>query len=109
VPIPGRVGTIDPGRIAMSVLIRFAPTSRQTTEQYDDVRRRLEEAGRFPPEGMDYHVCFLSDDGNLRVSEVWDSREQLDAFGEHLRPALAEVGIDPGTPEILEIHSIVRR
>ena len=43
----------------MSVLIRFAPTSAVTTEQYDETIRRLQEAGDFPPEGMEYHVCFL--------------------------------------------------
>ena len=92
----------------MSVLIRFTPKSATTTEQYDESIRRLEEAGDFPPEGLDYHVCFLSD-GNVRVSEIWDSQEQLDAFGERLMPLLAEVGIDPGTPEVLEIHNIIRR
>ena len=92
----------------MSVLIRFTPTSPTTTEQYDETIRRLEEAGDFPPEGLDYHMCFLSD-GNVRVSEIWDSQEQLDAFGERLMPLLAEVGIDPGTPEVLEIHNIIRR
>jgi hypothetical protein len=92
----------------MSVLIRFAPASETTTEQYDETVRRLEEGGDFPPDGMDYHVCFLSE-GTVRVSEIWDSREQLDAFGKRLRPVLADVGIDPGEPEILEIHNIVRR
>jgi hypothetical protein len=92
----------------MSVLIRFAPASETTTEQYDETVRRLEEGGDFPPDGMEYHVCFLSE-GNVRVSEIWDSREQLDAFGKRLRPVLADVGIDPGEPEILEIHNIVRR
>jgi hypothetical protein len=92
----------------MSVLIRFAPTSPTTTEQYDETIRRLQEAGDFPPDGMDYHVCFVSD-GNVRVSEIWDSREQLDAFGERLMPLLEEVGIDPGEPEVLEIHNIIRR
>jgi hypothetical protein len=27
--------------------------------------------------------------------EVWDSGEQPDAFGEHMMPVLADVGIDP--------------
>jgi hypothetical protein len=89
------------------VLIRFVPTSA-TIEQYDESVRRLQEAGDFPPEGMEYHVCFLSD-GDIRVSEIWASREQIDAFGERLMPRLAEIGIEPGEPEILEIHNIVRR
>jgi hypothetical protein len=91
----------------MSVLIRFAPASL-TAAQYDESVRKLEEAGVFPPDGLDYHVCFGTD-GNLRVSEIWDSQEQLDAFGERLMPILSEVGIEPGEPELMEIHNIVKR
>jgi hypothetical protein len=91
----------------MSVLIRFAPASL-TAAQYDESIRKLEEQGDFPPDGLDYHVCFGSE-GNLRVSEIWDSQEQLDAFGERLMPVLSEVGIDPGKPEVMEIHNIVKR
>jgi hypothetical protein len=79
-----------------------------TTQQYDETVRRLEEAGEIPADGLDYHVCFTAD-GNVRVSEIWDSREQFEAFGEKLRPVLADVGIDPGEPEQLEIHNIIRR
>jgi hypothetical protein len=92
----------------MSLLVRFAPTSETTTAQYDDTIRRLEEAGDFPPDGLDYHVCFLID-GDVRVSEIWDSPEQFEAFGQRLMPILEEVGIDPGEPDILEVHNIIRR
>lgn len=91
----------------MSVLIRFAPASL-TAEQYDESVRRLEAAGDFPPDGLDYHCCFGTD-GNLMVSEIWDSQEQLDAFGEKLMPVLAEVGIEPGEPQVLPIHNTVKR
>jgi len=91
----------------MSVLIRFAPASL-TAVQYDESVRKLEEVGVWPPDGLDYHVCFGTD-GNLRVSEIWDSQEQLDKFGERLMPVLSEVGIDPGEPQLLEIHNIVKR
>ena len=91
----------------MSVLIRFAPASL-TAEQYDETIRKLEESGDFPPEGLEYHVCFGSD-GNLRVSEIWDSQEQFDAFGPNLMPILADVGIDPGEPEAIPIHRVIKR
>lgn len=91
----------------MSILIRFAPATL-TAAQYDESISRLEAAGDFPPDGLDYHVCF-GNDGSLKVSEIWDSREQLEAFGERLMPVLAEVGIEPGTPEIVEIHNVVKR
>jgi hypothetical protein len=92
----------------MSILARFTPNSL-TAEKYDESIRELSSSVGFPPEGLDYHVCFGSD-GNLRVSEIWDSREQFEAFGEKLMPKLAEIGIDPGPePEIIEIHNIVKR
>jgi hypothetical protein len=91
-----------------SILARFTPTSDVTTEQYDESIRRLEKSGDWLPEGLEYHVAFKSD-GKLRVSEIWDSREQLDAFGERLMPVLKDVGIEPGKPEILEILNIIKR
>ena len=91
----------------MSVLIRFVPPAL-TAAQYDESISKLDAAGDFPPDGLEYHVCFGTE-GSLRVSEIWDSREQLEAFGERLMPVLSEVGIDPGEPEILEIHNIVKR
>ncbi|MDX6590401.1 MAG: hypothetical protein QOI84_1675 [Solirubrobacterales bacterium] len=91
----------------MSILIRFAPAS-MTAAQYDETVSKLEANGDFPPDGLDYHVCFGSE-GTLRVSEIWDSKEQLDAFGERLMPVLSEVGIDPGQPELMDIHNIVKR
>jgi hypothetical protein len=91
----------------MSVVVRFSPASL-TVQQYDESVRRLQEAGSFPPDGMEYHICFGTD-GNLRVSEIWDSEEELKAFGERLMPILAEVGIDPGKPELLPVHNTVKR
>ena len=91
-----------------SILVRFTPTSDVTTEQYDESVRRLEKSGDWLPEGLEYHVAFKSD-GKFRVSEIWDSREQFDAFGERLMPVLKDVGIEPGKPEMLEIHNIIKR
>jgi hypothetical protein len=93
----------------MSFVVRFHPAS-MTTAQYDDALRRHEEAGiDLPPDGMDYHVCFGSD-GDLRVSEIWDSREKFEAYGERLMPILSEAGIEfSGEPEIFEVHNSIKR
>jgi hypothetical protein len=91
----------------MSIVVRFAPASLGA-EQYDSTVAKLEAQGDFPPDGLDYHVCF-GDDGNLLVSEIWDSQEQFEAFGERLMPVLEEAGIDPGEPTIFEVHNTVRR
>ena len=92
----------------MSILVRFNPTN-VTKEKYDESIRRLKEAGEFPAQGMELHVAFGPED-NMRVSEVWDSREQLQAFGERLMPILTDIGIEfSGEPEIIEAQNIIKR
>ena len=91
----------------MSLVIRFSPPSL-TAEQYDSAVRRLTEDGVFPADGLDYEICFGSP-GNMQVNLVWDSQEHLDAFAQRLMPILAEFGIDPGQPEVLEVHNIIKR
>ena len=87
----------------MSLLVRFSPESL-TRDQYDEVQRRLNEGGHWPPEGLEYHVCFGTD-GQMRVSEIWSSPEQFEAFGQHLLPIVGEVGVGMSAPpELLEIH-----
>ena len=92
----------------MSIVARFEPDSPISKERYDEGVRRLEEAGELPADGLDYHVCFEVD-GELRVSEIWDSHEKFEAFGERLMPILAEVGIDPGEPKVFEVHNVIKR
>ncbi|MFY9580597.1 MAG: hypothetical protein WAQ33_14885 [Gaiellaceae bacterium] len=93
----------------MSIVVRFDPASL-TAEKYDESIRRIEEAGiEFPPDGLEYQVCF-GPEGNLKVGEIWDSRELLEAFGKRLMPVPAETGIEfSGEPEVLEIHNIEKR
>ena len=93
----------------MSFVVRFHPANL-TKEKYDDAIRRHEQAGiEMPPDGMDYHVCFGTD-GDLRVSEIWESREQFEKYGERLMPLLADAGIEfAGEPEFFEAHNIIRK
>ena len=92
----------------MSTLVRFTPKS-VTTEKYDQVMRKLEDSGDWLPDGLDYHVVFGSNK-DIRVSEVWDSKEQFDAFGKRLMPLLEEAGIElEGPPELIEVQHIEKR
>ena len=91
------------------LLVRFTAAGDVSTDQYDETIRRLEKSGDWLPKGLDYHCAFRSN-GKFRVSEVWDSREQFDAFGERLMPVLKDVGIElSGEPETLEIENIIKR
>ena len=89
----------------MALGFYFAPQS-MSANQYDEVTRRLEEAGQGAPAGRRYHVAF-SGAGGLNVFDVWDSQESFDAFGQTLMPILAEAGVDPGQPQVSEIHNII--
>jgi hypothetical protein len=75
--------------------------------KYDEVIRRLETAGAGAPVGRLYHVCF-GDKENLRVSDIWDSMENFEEFGKTLMPILQDIGVDPGQPEIVEVHNIIK-
>ena len=92
----------------MSIVVRFNPTN-VTREKYDESVRLLEQAGAWPnPPGLVLHVLFGSEP-NLRVSEIWGSQEQLEAFGEQLMQILADVGIEfSAEPEIFEVHNVVK-
>ena len=87
----------------MSIVVRF-PTSNLKRSQYDSVHNALNESGNWPAPGCLFHVCF-GDEGDLLISEVWESREKFDAFGETLRPKIGEAGIQlSGEPEVFEAH-----
>jgi hypothetical protein len=92
----------------MSIVVRFSPKSL-TIEKHNEVLRQLEAAGAWPPDGLDYHVVFGSE-GELHVSEVWDSPEPFQAFGETLMPILANVGIEfSSDPEVFEVVQSLKR
>lgn len=93
----------------MSILARFTEAPGMTAEKYDATMPAIEALGEFPPDGLEFHVAFSSG-GSFRVSEVWDSKEQFEAFGERLMPILTEGGVElAGPPEIIEIHNVIKR
>ena len=87
----------------MSIVVRFKPTDL-TAATYEESTRQLKKAGVDPrPDGLDRHICFGTN-GNLQVLEIWDSREQFEAFGEKLRqlPVLGELGFRLAQDERVE-------
>ena len=93
----------------MSIVVRFNPTNVDRAK-YDESLRRLEAAGLWPnPAGLELHVAF-GDEDYMKVSEIWSSREQFQAYGESLMPVLTDLGIEfSGEPEVFEIHNLVKR
>jgi len=89
----------------MSIVVRF-PLSNVTKQQYDAVHNALEQAGDWPADGSRLHVG-VGDEQNIRVSEVWESREQLQAFGEKSKPRMNDAGIQlSGEPEVFEALNV---
>ncbi len=69
-----------------------------TLDQYDQVLKRMGLVPEgSPPEGAIFHFAVETDDG-VRVTDVWETMEQFDAFAtEHIGPHTQAVGI-PGPP-----------
>ncbi len=68
--------------------------------------KRLDAAGAGSPAGRSYHFAF-DGEGGLNVFDVWDSQESFEKFGETLVPLMAELGTDPGEPQVVEIHNVI--
>ena len=86
-----------------------------TIEMYDEVNDRIGR-NEDPPPGMIVHTATPIEGGGIRIFDVWESQEQLDAFrNETLLPAITAVmqehGIEMGDspPEIVigEVHDLV--
>jgi hypothetical protein len=89
----------------MALGLYFTPTSF-TKARYEDALKRLEAAGAGAPAGRRYHVA-LEADGLIEVFDIWDSQESFEAFGKTLLPIMAELGTDPGEPQIMPVHNII--
>ena len=90
----------------MALGMYFQPESF-SKEQYDEVLKRLEQAGAGSPPGRKYHFSFTGQSGAIQVFDVWDSMESFEAFGETLVPVMNELGADPGQPQVAEIDNVL--
>ena len=90
----------------MAIAIYTHPAALSAA-QYDEVMQKLDAAGQGKPKGRLHHSTFGPDD-QLMIYDVWDSQEDFDAFGAVLMPILAEVGLDPGQPDVMPVHSVVQ-
>jgi hypothetical protein len=92
----------------MSFIFTFDPQGgTMTAAQYDDVIKQLEATGTGKPKGRLYHVCY-GDPGDLHVTDVWDTMENFQAFGQTLLPILQKQGIDVGQPQVNAVHNIIK-
>jgi hypothetical protein len=90
----------------MAIAAYFHPKN-MSLAQFEQIHRRLEEAGEGSNASRLHHSCF-GEDGDLMVYDVCDSPESFEAFGKVLMPILAEVGVDPGEPAIMPVHRLIQ-
>jgi hypothetical protein len=83
--------------MAIGVVMKFKGA---TLSQYDQVVERMgfERGGVGAPGGL-FHWVTQTDDG-LLITDVWETREQFEAFAQQqIGPITADVGV-PAPPEI---------
>ena len=90
----------------MALAFYFAPTSRMTAQQYDEITRRLAQAGAGRPKDRLYHACFGTPD-SISVFDVWTSQAAFDTFGQTLIPIAQEMGLDIGQPAVMPVHNVI--
>jgi len=86
----------------MAIAVLFQPVS-MSVAQYGEVHERLNQAGfgEFP--GRLSHVSF-GDPDHLHVLDIYEDEAAFQTFGQTLMPILAELGIDPGEPQVEPVH-----
>ena len=90
----------------MALIIHFSPKGMDE-KKYAEVLRRLQAAGAGAPAGRLHHTCY-GDKKALRVTDVFDTQANFEAFGKILLPILGEFGVDVGRPDVIEVHNIIR-
>ena len=89
----------------MAIVVRHTPVGL-SADRYDELIKRLTDAGLGHPPGHLYSVCF-GKPGNLMVSDVWESRETFEKFSQKVVPILEDIGIDTGGLEVFETHNTI--
>jgi hypothetical protein len=90
----------------MSQILKFNP-SGFTLAKYQETIQKLNEAGAGSPQGRTHHVC-SGDTNAVTITDVWESMEDFEAFGKTLLPIMHSLGVDPGKPELQEVHNIIK-
>ena len=89
----------------MAIGVYFSPAA-MSAAKYDECIKALRKAGAGNPPGRSYHAAFGPKD-TLMVFDVWTSQAAFDKFGKTLMPVLEQLGIDPGQPNVMEMHKVI--
>jgi hypothetical protein len=90
----------------MAFVAKFKPAGF-TAAKYLETVKQLEAAGAGSPKGRSYHVSY-GDANGVDITDVWESMEDFQAFGQTLVPIMNSLGVDPGKPDVQEIFGIIK-
>lgn len=77
-----------------------------TAAQYEQINEHAGITQSSLPNGLVFHQACQTESGWL-VTDVWESLESFQAFGEKLMPALQAAGVS-GHPRIYPTHNIFK-
>jgi hypothetical protein len=90
---------------SMAIGMYFAPAA-VTAEIYDEIIKLLKKAGAGNPAGRSYHAAFGPKE-KLMVFEIWTSQAAFDKFAKKLMPIMQQLGVNPGTPNVMPMHKVI--
>src|SRR5436853_7214643 len=86
------------GGLSMAQVVMSMRWAGVTPEQYEEARQVVNWEGDVP-DGTVLHLAYFDSNG-IRVTDVWESEEQFNAFVEsRLMPGVQQVGIE-GQPDV---------
>lgn len=88
-------------------IARFVKTEI-TMDDYDQMLTKLGIEGTPPPGGV-FHLAAAGDDGKIKIVEIWDSREEAEAWGEKVAAARQAGGFAEPSVEYLDVHNVIER
>jgi hypothetical protein len=88
-------------------IARFVKTEINK-DQYDQMLTKLGIEGT-PPPGAVFHLAAAGDDGKIKIVELWDSREEAEAWGEKVAAARQASGFAEPSIEYLDVHNVIER
>ena len=90
----------------MAIVTVFDLTT-MTPQKYQRVIAELDKAGVGNPDGRLFHVGATTAAGTVVVTDVWESAEKLEAFGEALFPVLHAAGVTPVEPTVTPVQGMI--
>jgi hypothetical protein len=88
------------------IIAHFEPKN-MNANTYAEVLRKLEAAGAGAPSGRIFHVSY-GDPNALKVVDIYDTPQSMEAFGKVLLPILGALGIEIAPPQVTPIHNVIR-